>query len=252
MRKMTLYAQHTNKLFWSRYLYKFTVRLPQISFLRYGKNKVFESLFKCETYEQWQSVQLKDVYRYRYMLNPDAAGKERLELWNKRFQLFKFVNFINKHKINGVDLRVRYESDTASVCTNNKDLFDEGVALLTGDVIELFWPKSDKHSEFLVNNPHYEIVEKYPYNKFMYKVELKGYQRIDRAIIHNIDQWFKNYSSLQITKDALEQLKEGFMANGKFIYSTNEKDMLLLQMLLGNLIKRIVTYKLESEIENAN
>ena len=246
-RTTPLNAQHTNKLFWGKYLYKVVLKLPRISALRYGvKYTTLNSLWNCNTLEEWLQ-QSASGFRYTYPEERNLEAKKLL--WKNRFELYKFVLLVNEYNDQKVDIRYRYEGDTAGIYFNESRIYNELVQKLTNIIDTIVWPKSDHHAKFLLSNPTTELVKEYPYKKYQYKICLRNYKSIDNSVKENFEEWIKNYPDFKISEMGLKQIRTGFVRNGKFIYSTNTKDMLLLQMFLGDTIKEIINYKLEREID---
>lgn len=245
-RKTPLNAQHTKKLFWGKYIYKVVLRIPKISVLRYGnlRQSFLTTLFNSETLEEWMA---KGKMSYYYPQDENIRAKKLL--WNHRFELHKFVSLITKYKSEKVDIKFRFEGNTVSLCFNDQQVYDELIKSLSNVLDLISWPKNEHHRKFLVANPLTEIVNEYPYGVYTHKINLRGYKPLDKSTKENFADWIKNYPDFKVTDASLKQIKKGFIGNGKFIYSTNTKDVLLLQMFLGDNIKDITTYKLEREID---
>lgn len=238
-------AKHTNKLFFSKYAYRFVIKSPHISCIRYPEQQQITALFNSETYEEYLT---KAQYKKRSWVTWEDADMIQRGLWKSRFVINKILEFKEKYKNKNSDFIVRLESNTCGVYSNNKEMFEDGCAIFKNEICELTWPKSEQHLKFLLDNPMNEIVEVYPYNKYRYRINLRD-KRLSTDQKENFRDWVQTYGTLKITDDTLRKIKlGGYNLNGKFLYSTNKEMMLLLQLYLGDAIKSITEFKLEKDI----
>ena len=72
---------------------------------------------------------------------------------------------------------------------------------------------------------------------------------MNENVKNNFSDWIKQYPEFKTSDKTINAIERGYLnGNGKFLYSTNLKNVLLLQMFLGELTGNTTTYKLESEI----
>lgn len=180
--------------------------------------------------------------------NAERLISREKKLWNNRFIIYKLINFVNELSFENVPFSKRVEGNNISLFLNDQNYFDKACKIFTTNVVELVWPKTEEHGSYLLNNPTDEIVKQLPYKKYRFKANIKGWFNIGTNL--KIKEWLQNYSEIKATDLTLKELDDGFTTNGKFIYVTDKKTMLLLEMYLGNILKDITTYKLESEIES--
>jgi hypothetical protein len=240
-----LKAKHTNKLFFSKYAYRFVIKSPHISCIRYPEQKQITALFNSETYEEYLANAQYRKKMWRTWQDTDVITKG---LWKSRFVINKVFEFKEKYQNKHNDFTIRLESNTCGVYSNDKEMFENGCAIFKNEICELTWPKNERHLKFLLDNPTNEIVEAYPYNKYRYRVNLRD-KRLTTDQKENFKDWIKTYSNLKISDETLRRIKlGGYNLNGKFLYSTNKEMMLLLQLYLGDAIKSITEFKLEKDI----
>jgi len=228
-----LKVQHTKRLHWNKYLYKVTLYVPRVAWLRYNKN-LLSTLCNCETLLEWrQKNPLKPVV---WLTNDRQDDMER-DLWENRFTLYKIAHFRN----NCDEHHVRLDDNKITYFTSNTEDYEQFCRLFKDFVIELQFPEEGK--EHLLEE-HVEYVEKFPHGKYKYKTYFKPYWNSPRE---GFGEWIRQYPDIKITKQVIKTIERGYMPNGKFFYSTNTDMMLLLQLYLGTQLGKTVTYKLESE-----
>ena len=243
---------HTNKLFWNKFTYKITLRIPSISNLRDLSKKDAEYLVTSDSYEQWMMTR-KRICPSLYIPSYDKDASEWIikrekRLWKNRFVVYKLFEFLNEMSLQGIDFNKRIENDKISIAFNDEEYFNKGCSAFAHIISEIAWPKDQTIANYLLANPDHEIVKKYPYRKFQYKINLRSYFRQARGK-GEIKKWIKQYDGIKVSDLTLEELDKGFTTNGKFLYVTDQKMMLLLELALGETIKSTTTYKLESEIK---
>ena len=248
-------TQHTSKLFYNKFTHKISLNIPHIAATRYMKKQTIEALLNCETYEQWISTRkLTDKSHYMYIGVSDLqTNTERLvnrekKLWKNRFTIYKLISFINELSLENIAFTKRIEGNNISLFLNDQKYFDKACKIFATSIVGLVWPKNEVQGSYLLNNPTDEIVKQLPYKKYRFKANIKGWFNTGTNL--KMTEWIQNYSEIKATDLTLKELDDGFTTNGKFIYVTDKKTMLLLEMYLGNILKDITTYKLESEIES--
>lgn len=236
-------AQHTRKLHYGKYLYRITLYIPHVSWLRYSKQKEINSLYNSESYEEFLAKSSKR-YKYSFITDDKWSKQRNRAVWNNRFIFYKLFNLIQEQKkIN--DFTVRLESDTIGFYLNSKELWETLCKQFKDYVDELSWPQEG--TEHLLTK-NIQIVKKYPYNMYKYKINLKR-GIVNENVKNNFSDWIKQYPEFKTSDKTINAIERGYLnGNGKFLYSTNLKNVLLLQMFLGELTGNTTTYKLESEI----
>ena len=240
---MKLVTQHTKKLLYGKYLYKASLFVPGVSWLRYSKEKNIDSLCTCESYEEFIA---KNVPAYGTSFWPSSDNGlviRNRKIWNSRFLLYKIATMIQDIKVKH-DITIRLQDDTIGFYLNSKDVWENICRRFKDNVSELSWPE-DTNVFSLTNG--IELVKRYPHNKFKYKINLKS-GIVSNDVKQNFQSWIEQYPEFKVSDKTLESLKRVYLdGNGKFLYSTNLKNVLLLQMFLGELIGKTTTYKLESK-----
>jgi len=244
-----LKTQHTSKLFYKRFKYKAVVQTPQTSFIRYATRKDIDALFSAEKLEEWQGVLGPLSYGYSdFSLGSlhDWKSDSRKRVWNNRFTLYKLFNWINEH-YDTQQNTIRNEGDKLAFFTNDKAKWEDFCGTFKNEITELVWPKNDYHSQFFDKNPTTIVCKNLPYNKYRFKINLRG--RVIRQ--EGFSEWIGNYNGdLKASGNLLKGIKRGYYySDGKFLYSTNSEMMLLLQMYLGDSIRSIQEYITEAELD---
>jgi len=244
-----LKTHHTSKLFFKRFKYKAVVKTPQTSFIRYASKKDIENLFSAESREQWNGITSPLSYGYgSFSVGTlhDYNDKQHKRVWNNRFTLYKLFNWINEHYDNK-NHQIRNEGDKLALFTNSKETWESFCGAFKNEINELVWPKNEKHEKYLDENPTHIICKSLPYNKYRYKINLRG--RVSRQ--EGFEEWIQNYKGdVKASSNLLDGIKRGYYySDGKFLYSTNSEMMLLLQMYLGDIIRSTQQYITEAELD---
>ena len=242
-------TRHTTRLFFKRFKYKAVVQTPATSFIRYASKKDIENLFKAERLEEWQGLQNALTYGYgHFSLSSlhDWKSKQHKRIWENRFTLYKLFNWINAN-YDTQNHKIRNEGDRLAFFTNDKKLWESFCGTFKDELSELVWPKSDIHSKYFNDNPNSVICKNLPYDKYRYKINLRG--QVVRQ--EGFKEWIENYNGeLKASGNLLKGIERGYYySDGKFLYSTDSEMMLLLQMYLGNTIRNIEQYITEAELD---
>lgn len=234
-------AQHTNKLFFNKYLYKATVYCPRIAFIRYPKDKVFSALTKSENFNEFLAKGGNTLKNRWDQTRPK-------DMWENRFTIYKIMQMREKLYSQNTEFTMRLETSHCGFYLNDKDLFDDICKQFKDIVVDISWPTDEKHGTYLLNNPTHEIVNNYPHGKYRYRINLRN-KFLSSDVRQGFKDWIKNYPDLEITDITLNSIKNGgYDLNGKFLYSTNKDIMLLLQMYLSDAVKSITEFKLRKEL----
>ena len=233
-------AQHTSKLFYGKYLYKIGFISPRIALMRYPDNPLLLSLLESESYKEF--VAKVGMSRASWWRADNSV------IWKNRFNFFRMHSSRQKLVNNGVDHIIRFDSNTATFFLNDKSMWEHLVKIFQKDLCAIQWPKNTAHEQWLMNNPSGEIVSEYPHGKYKYKFNLRN-KALAKNISENFADWIGQYKDMRISKSAQRRIKSGgYQLNGKFLYSTNTENMLLLQMYLGDAVKDITEFKLERDL----
>lgn len=241
-----LKTQHTSKLFYKRFKYKAVVRTPQTSFIRYATRKDIEHLFNSEKIEQWRGPAIHQSLSPYISTTNDWKVDSRRKTWDNRFTLYKLYTWIQTHYDNQKHT-IRNEGDKLALFTNDKLIWENFCGAFKNHINELVWPKNEFHDQYLTHNPNNIICKKLPYDKFRYKINIRG--KVESQ--DGFADWIKNYNGdLKASEKLLTGIRRGYYySDNKFLYSTNSEMMLLLQMFLGNSIKDIQEYITEAELD---
>lgn len=241
-------TQHTNKLFWNKFTHKISIKIPFVSTIRYLSKDDLADLITAETFEVWMSKRKVRSSRTYFSSGissiVDHLTKREKALWKNRFLLYKLITFLNDLKQH-TEYTKRTEGDYFNLFLNDHEQFEKCCRLFPDNIRELVWPKDDNIASYLLTNPKINVVKQLPYKKYKYKVNLKSYYYSEPK---QIREWLANYDDIKISDTTISQLEKGRITNGKFLYVTNNKSMLLLQMYLGDIFRDITEFKLESEI----
>jgi|TARA_R110002073_G_scaffold297583_2_gene463853 hypothetical protein len=138
------------------------------------------------------------------------------------------------------DYIVRCENNLLSVYTNNCELLDQMIEidpeLLDTTYIEL-WKPNLENVDLLLTNKNI-ILSNNEIIPFPYKITFAGKKQTTSHLLN----WIKNHKDkVKIGNMLLKTLNSNSTAwiKGYYIYVTDEKLVLLLQMLIGNNIQRI-------------
>ena len=240
-------ANHTHKLFFRKYAYKATIRCPRVAVIRYPDHQNLTFLSKAETFGEYCNL-LRKTKQGFLLTTWDNETQHTKRLWEARFLIFKILSMKEKLLNQGVSFTLRLESDTCGFYTNDAQSWNEVCRMFKDNIIDICWPKDNKHLNYLLTNPTNEIVKDYPYQKYQYRINLRSVM-LPNSLRENFREWVNSYNDVKISDITINTVeKGGYTLNGKFLYSTNKKMMLLLQMYLGNAIKDITEFKLEKEL----
>jgi len=243
-----LITQHTSKLFFNKFKYKAVVKTPRTSYLRYASRSEIEKLFSAERLEEWSGISNPN-HSYHYAnMNLDlheGRYKANKEVWENRFTLYKLYNWITTNY--NKDSKIRNEGNKLAFYTNDESLWLDLTNTFKNEINEIVWPKNEAHSKFFDENPTTIICKKLPYDKYRYKINLRG------KVVHQagFSEWISNYNGeLKASGNLTNSIRRGYLySDGKFLYSTNSEMMLLLQMYLGDTIRNIQEYITEAELD---
>jgi len=239
-----LNAHHSKSLFYNKYTHKVAVAFFGLNYLRYSKFYKLDNLYRAETYQQYLKSPV-NISWHSYSSDSERNAKDHRDLWKNRFHLFHWVQFLNKCKTINASHSIRIEDHKMSFFCSDEALFEEACRISKDTMTGLAFPKDDKHKQFLLENPDYEICESLPFNHYRFRMELRNH-RIASEKMPGFIEWVREYKGdIRINT---HYSAFGHQV-GKFLYSTNKEMMLLLQMYLGDKLKKTTTFITEKEID---
>lgn len=206
----------TNKLHYGKYLYKLCVTTPLAGIFRtelqrsgklsYAKSKL-DSLVSNPIISRWKH----DIR----ILPEDLLDAS---------SIYKILK-------NEKNYLIRCEYNTLSIFSNDKTVLLK-IAKKINSVTEFWEPK--KSMKLLLETEQNIIIVKHP-PEFLYKVTF------NRKIIKSeVSIWIeKNPDKVRAGSILLYNIENNISTNGQYIYVKDEKVMLLLELMLGQAIRRI-------------
>lgn len=172
---------------------------------------------------------------------------------------FKSDNF-TKHMQTYIardDMKVRVEGYIFGIYTNNKDLVDEIGQTLSEFIKNIYGPQSEEERAFLLNNSRRKIVrDQYPYKKYKFKINLK-YCYPNEWPVENRTKFYEWLSKFNESQPGRSMMPKGTAfyllgyrtwVNSASVYVSNEQDLSMILMYLGDKIKFVEEYVLRSDI----
>lgn len=162
-----------------------------------------------------------------------------------------------KSKLNTVkhlDIQLRIEYNYVSIFCKDKSIFENLIVIFKDWVCGVWEPGNEKEADFLTNSGKRKCVcKKYPKGLYRYKAYFnKKVMDLDRRT--SFYEWFLKYDTTIMTIPNKTQgwlLDTEYYVEAPFIYVSNQKMLSMVCMRLGNGIKIIDEFILESDINTA-
>lgn len=220
---MSLKISTSKKLFHSAYLYKLQVRTPISSVFYKKKNNkhTFEYLDKLRNLlsdkglvqiNRWKSANVDDIN------NAESILKKLVETDS--------------------DYRVRCESYSFSIYTNDLNLLQNIGNDLTYTARARIWKPDDKAIDFLLNNKEASVSSKpveYPYKIYL-KSDMNGtnYDALVKWLTNNTEK-------AKVGKWCLINLQQRHWITGNYFYIKDLKTLTIIEMIAGKIISKVET-----------
>lgn len=206
----------TNKLFYDKWPYKITCKMPGITLLRsFGPTFIF-------------SLTPENIVNYtwsRYI----TVNVDRLKNFVKLLE-----NFINDK-----DVKKRIEGDKISFYFLTKKEYNEFLNCATNYVTHITEPSDDTALEILQQDTNYIICDNLPHNKFKYKITFKD---MPQNVRKNLILWAEKYNSdnIHITKSTkihFHGIKHHYGSH--YFYINDPKMISFITLAASGYIRRI-------------
>lgn len=222
---MNLKKQKTNKLFFGKYPYKISTRVL-------GGNL----------------IRIRGIQGTKHLCTTVHATT----LYHREIDKPKLLNYINiLEKFLNQDLKVRAESNTVNLFTEDKNLYKTLQKELAEYIVFISEPRTNEELKLLQTNKKYIICDELPKGKFKFKVTLR--LKIPANVRKNLAAWLLKYSdsSIDLTPSNLELLQSGRAWWKECpIYVADDKMLTLLTLASGGYLRKTEEFVLRSSINN--
>jgi hypothetical protein len=215
----------TKRSFYGKWLYKVSLRMEGISFLRYTplheiENKILAYIDDGDGVPNWQ----------RYM--------EKVA--NNKDNIIRLAMYLQQYEKSTYCLRC--ETDIVDIYTNEKNMFDTCVTEFDGLLRFAFSP--DHNDISILQNHKNIVVKKYPHNKYRFKVYLKPHKNIDHETKKNFIKWLESQQE-KITFS--ESVKKWFFNTNwnwdrRYILVDNDQTLLMMKLKNSDYIGSVYEY----------
>lgn len=210
----------TKKLFYGKWLYKVSYKIPGCSFIRH---KLFNNLE-----ENFNSIRVMSDYHRRVLANRD--------------NLLLLVSTLKQLPSNEYDLRV--ETDIIDVYTNQELIFNTLLATLS-DTIRYAQRPADPSGKALSDKKTI-LVKKYPQDRFKMRVYLKPHKMNDPAEKLKYLSWIKSLPGVSISEAVSTWFYDTkWNWDRRYVLVDDEKTLLLLKLKNSNVVGSVYNLVLE-------
>lgn len=179
--------------------------------------------------------------------------------YNRISPNYKSDNFTQNMKtyIARNDIKVRVEGYIFGIYTNDTNLVDEIGQRLSPFIKNIYGPQSEKERAFLLNNSRRKIVrDQYPYKKYKFKINLKHWYPNEWPVENRTKfyEWLSKFNESQPGRSMMPKGTAFYLlgyrnwVSSASIYVSNEQDLSMILMYLGDKIKFVEEYVLRSDI----
>lgn len=221
--KQSIIRRETKRLHYQKYLYKVEIYNELSSIFRTELNKGVVKLSHAK----------KKLDEVNYMHSKTGTYSLLKYLHKRKIDRIDYIEACNLYNLllENNDYKIRCENSVfVWIYTNDKNLLESIINECPKGTRE-YWTVEDSNIEFLQNNINTVIVSTPPthiYKCFLNSKDVSiGYGWIE-----------KNRDKIKIGEWSLRNIQEGY-ANNNYFYVRDEKTLLLVQMVLGNCIRRI-------------
>lgn len=154
------------------------------------------------------------------------------------------------HKLKNIsNIKYRYEGNTVTVFTDTTEVFDKIRGMFFSNIKIVWEPNDVSEVDYLKDNINNVIVEFLPHKRYKYKVILK--YSIPARIKESLIKWIgNNQSTVKTSKSTIQFLKSMTYIQSPFIYIEDSKTLTLLQLIVGDQIKKTEKFILRTDINN--
>lgn len=216
------YEYESKKLHYRKYLYKLRINNDLSSIFRTEHQRVNKLSYARNRIDECQS---NIKHGHAFIKRPFSESRISLEDLRDAKTIYKYL-------LDSEDHLIRCEWNTLMIYTNNMALLSSIIKELKVGYVELWKPKKE-YEEYLQNNINTIIVNKSP--EFNYKVTF-GRKKPSKELA----SWLENNASqVKATAHLIDAIRQYGYIQGLYVYTKNEKTLLLLQMIASNNISRI-------------
>ena len=221
---MKFHKQKINKLYYGKWPFKIECVLPKANMIiRLG---------------------LEGAREWAHGSNPN---KWFTALPEERKGVLKFLEVVAPYL--SKDIQVRTERSHFNIFCKDIELKDEMLDALSEWIVAYHGPDTVEELEFMLASGRKKIVcNKFPYDKFRYKVNLKTNMSIDTRV--TFLQWAKKYGDKVSIADSTERWLSGraHYIQAPFMYVEDDKNLAMIAMFLGDNIRVVEEFILRSSI----
>jgi hypothetical protein len=219
-------SKPTKRKFYGKWLYKITLRIPGIGFIRY--RNINDSI----------DFIVNNNHRELYYISSSTVQK----IYKHSKMILNFLNSLQTVSEN--DWGKRIENDNIDIYTNNKDFFDMLSKRFINETVHRFEPEGDPN---LLSDGGICVVNHYPHHRYQFKVflqphKLNGNQKRKQDFLDWLDTQGEKIHISQSVKDWF--LTNIWNWDRRYMYIDNEQTLLMLKMRESQALGRIHKYVL--------
>jgi len=219
---LQLKTKRTNRKFYNKWLYKVSLNVPGVGFLR---NHSLEYIIEfCNT----------DLSDHR---QHSLASKA----WHNRDQLIKLVSFLSSY--NSELWSKRIEHNLIDIYTNDIEFYNKLSKEFEQDILHRFEPPAGLTD--LLDQPQIIISKKLPHNKYRHKVYLLPHKMAgEKEEKKRYIEWLKLQRPRITCTPAIESwfVKTDWNWDRRYILVEDEHTLLMLKLRNSSVVGRIYNY----------
>jgi hypothetical protein len=142
---------------------------------------------------------------------------------------------------------IRVEHQTVDVYTNSSEFFNQVIDQFDGNVVHAFAPPKDQ--EHLLGDTKTIIANKYPFDRYQYKVYLNPHKLVDRAAREAWVTWLDSQGDRVRISSAVKAwfIKTNWNWDRRYMYVQDEQTLLMLKMrdsaAIGSVYSHVIVDK---------
>ena len=209
----------SNKLFYDAYLYKLQVRTTISNVFKPNYNKEIRR-DDLDTYISVSGTEKQDVNVSRYKVVTHISMMDANHIMNELLDSTE-------------DFKVRCESYSLIIYTNNIDLLERISSGVSADSRCKIWKPPIGSEEVLLDNKRIVITNKDI--EYEYRLYLKNGSNPSALV-----NWIKkNPEKAKIGDSTLNSLANNYYVNGNYFYVKDSKVLIMVEIIAGKLISKI-------------